>query len=181
MTDMVEFYSRSAAGAALLAAMLTVTLKNFAAAVMATAFRGSVEAEGAERSAAAQPAGFYRRAGSVIEAAKRALAGLTSSGRSAFASEARRVSLAVTKTATDTGNESAMLFRASDLVQRLNVTTPLRRHLPEPALNSQNALFDGSACRPRTADDASDQMLKASRSAVGAPDAPHAAVPCRSG
>ena len=167
------------AGAALLAAMLTVTLvATFAAAALWQQFR-SVEVEGAER--------IRVQSGWILTGALDwARLILREDARSGGAdhlaepwavplNEARLSSfLAVDKTVTDAGNERDAFLsgQVSDLQARLNVTNLIDgATLSEPALNSFARLFDLLGLPAEQLTTLSDQMLKASRAAVAAPDA----------
>ncbi|MBC7608500.1 MAG: type II secretion system minor pseudopilin GspK [Polaromonas sp.] len=170
---------RRQAGAALLAAMLTVTLvATFAAAALWQQFR-SVEVEGAER--------IRVQSGWILTGALDwARLILREDARSGGAdhlaepwavplNEARLSSfLAVDKTVSDKGNERDAFLsgQVSDLQARLNVTNLIDGNaLSEPALNSFARLFDLLGLPAAQLSTLSAQMLIASRAAVGASDA----------
>ncbi len=173
------FKAGQQAGAALLAAMLTVTLvATFAAAALWQQFR-SIEVEGAER--------IRVQSGWILTGALDwARLILREDARSGGAdhlaepwavplNEARLSSfLAVDKTVSDTGNERDAFLsgQVTDLQARLNVTNLVEgATLSEPALNSFVRLFDLLGLPSEQLTTLSTQLLKASRAAAVAPDA----------
>lgn len=172
-------HARQQAGAALLAAMLTVTLvATFAATALWQQFR-SIEVEGAER--------IRVQSGWILTGALDwARLILREDARSGGAdhlaepwavplNEARLSSfLAVDKTVSDTGNERDAFLsgQVSDLQSRLNVTNLVEgATLSEPALNSFARLFDLLGLPAEQLSALSGQLLKASRAAAVVADA----------
>lgn len=174
-----KFNGLRQAGAALLAAMLAVTLvATFTAAALWQQSR-SIEVEGAER---------VRVQSSLILTSALDWARLMlrddarASGTDHLAepwavplNEVRLASfLAVDKTVSDTGNErdAFLAYQITDLQARLNVTNLVDGNtLSEPALNSFARLFDLLGLPAEQLKTLSTQMLIASRAAVAAPAA----------